>query len=108
MVMIMNGIQQAGPRLSSKTFETGLFGMGYRYPAEPWAIGGGYGPDDYSYMDNMSEIWWSTEQKAPDNDQPGAFVWTYQAKRFKRGEIPADASELFHNGVTTPNGPQVG
>jgi hypothetical protein len=108
MVMLMNGIQQAGPKLSAKSFAQGLEAMGYRYPVEPWAIGGGYGPDDYSYMDNMSEIWFSGAAKAPENDQPGAFVWAYQAKRFKRGQIPTDDSELFRNGVTTPNGPQVG
>lgn len=108
MVMILNGIQAAGPRLSSATFEKGLFGIGYRYPNELWAIGGGYGPNDFSYMDDVSEIWWSGSAIDPVSGGRGAYVWAYDARRFKRGELPADEGELFRRGVVTPNGPNVG
>lgn len=105
MLMMLNGIQEAGPKLTPESFEKGLFKIGYRYPPEPWAIGGGYGPNDYSYMDNVAEIWFSHNAINPENSAPGAYVWTYGAKRFKRGELPADDSQLFAHGVTTPGGP---
>jgi hypothetical protein len=107
MVLMMDGIQEAGPRLTPQTFQDGLFKMGHRYPVEPWAIGGGFGPDDYSYMDNVGEVWFNLNVNNPENSNPGAYVWSYNAKRFKRGELPADDGELFHHGVTTPGGPEV-
>ncbi len=105
MVLIFDAIQEAGPKLTPKAFEDGLFKLGHRFPAEPWAIGGGYGPDDYSYMDNVGEVWFSLTAQNPENSAPGAYVWSYGAKRFKRGELPADDGQLFHHGVTTPGGP---
>ncbi len=108
MLMIMNGIQAAGPKLTPQSFEKGLDGIGYRYPVEPWAIGGGYGPDDYTYMDNVSEIWWSPDSARPEDGSPGAYAFTYAGKRFKRGELPADDGQLFKHGVVSPNAPDVG
>jgi hypothetical protein len=105
LVMMMNGIQEAGPRLSQKSFDEALLRLGHRYPAEPWAIGGGFGPDDYSYMDDINEIWWDPSAVAPNGGWQGAYRYTARAKRFKRGELTTDASELFVNGVTYAGGP---
>lgn len=106
MVLLMDGIQNAGPKLTPRSFEQGLFKMGHRYPPEPWAIGGGFGPDDYSYMDNVGEVWFSFDAPNPSNGSPGAYVWTYGGKRYKRGELPSDGgAQLFRHGVTTPGGP---
>ncbi|MDP1793282.1 MAG: hypothetical protein Q8K63_04005 [Acidimicrobiales bacterium] len=106
MVLLMSAIQNAGPRLTPKTFQEGLYKLGHRFPSEPWAIGGGFGPDDPSYMDNVGEVWFSFNAPNPSNDSPGAYVWTYGARRFKRGELPADAgAQLFRHGVATPGGP---
>ncbi len=104
---MLDGIQEAGPELTPETFQEGLFKMGHRFPAEPWAIGGGFGPDDYSYMDNVGEVWFNLNAVNPENSAPGAYVWSYEAKRFKRGELPADDGQLFQHGVTTPGGPDV-
>ena len=105
MVLMMDGIQEAGPKLTPQSFEQALFKLGHRFPPESWAIGGGFGPDDYSYMDNVGEIWFSHAAINPENSAPGAYVWTFGARRWKRGELPADDSQLFAHGVTTPNGP---
>ena len=105
MLMLVDGIQEAGPNLTPESFQAGLFKMGHRFPVEPWAIGGGFGPGDYSYMDNVGEVWYSLGAQNPENGSPGAYVWSYAAKRFKRGEIPSDDGQLFHHGVTTPGGP---
>ena len=69
--MMMNGIQEAGPKLTQKSFDEALFKLGHRFPPEPWAIGGGYGPDDYSYMDDMSEIWFDENAVAPNGGWAG-------------------------------------
>ena len=106
LVMIMNGIQEAGPRLSQASFDKALTRLGRSFPPEPWAIGGGYAADDYSYMDNMGEIWWSGSAIAPDPEALGAYRWTAKGKRYKRGEITRDASELFKKGVTFIGGPE--
>jgi len=106
MVLMLDGVQEAGPRLTPQTFQDGLFKMGHRFPEEPWAIGGGFGPDDYSYMDNVGEVWFNLNAVNPENSAPGAYVWSYGARRFKRGELPPDDGQLFHHGVTTPGGPE--
>ena len=107
IILMVDAIQQAGPRLDKASFERGLFSLGHRYPVEPWAIGGGYGPGDYSYMDDVSEIWFSRFATNPDNGQPGAYAFTYNAKRFKRGELPAGDDQLFQHGVTSVGGPDI-
>lgn len=109
IVLFADAIQMAGPRLDRVSFEKGLFKLGYRYPSEPWAIGGGYSTGDYSYMDDVGQVWFSRTAINPVNGQPGAYVFTHGAKRFKRGELPADSNEqLFKRGVTTPGGADVG
>lgn len=107
IILFADGIQEAGPRLNRESFVRGLVGLGHRYPVEPWAIGGGFGPEDFSYMDNVGEVWFSRTAINPVTGQPGAYVWSYDAKRFKRGEIPADTSQLFKHGVTSPGGADV-
>jgi hypothetical protein len=108
IILFADGIQQAGPRLNRDSFVRGLYSLGSRYPAEPWAIGGGFGPDDFSYMDDVSEVWFSATAINPSTGQPGAYVFSYGAKRFRRGAIPADDSQLFKHGVTSPGGADVG
>lgn len=103
--LMLDGIQQAGPKLTRESYQQGLYRMGNRYPAEPWAIGGGYSQGDYSYMDDVNEIWFSRSAISPLNDQPGAYVYSFGGKRFKRGELPKDDSQLFKHGVVTPGGP---
>jgi hypothetical protein len=107
IILMADGIQLAGPRLDKQSFEQGLFKLGHRYGQEPWAIGGGFGPGDYSYMDDLAEIWFSRLANNPETGNPGAYVFTNGAKRFKRGELPVDSSQLFQHGVTTVGGPDV-
>ncbi len=105
LMMMMNGIQEAGPKLNQASFDKALINMPRRYPAEPWAIGGGFGPDDYSYMDDINEIWYDPSAVAPNGGYPGAYRYTELGKRYKRGELTTDASELFVHGVTYAGGP---
>ncbi|MBA2607933.1 MAG: hypothetical protein H0U92_03245 [Actinobacteria bacterium] len=104
LVMLMNGIQEAGPKLNQASFDAALSRLGRRYPPEPWAIGGGYGPDDYTYMDNISELWWDPNAAPPEGK--GAYRWTRGGARYKRGEFDGDDSQLFTKGVVNPGGPE--
>ena len=103
MVVLMNMIQEAGPKLSPQTVAAGMNRLGRRYPGNPqWAIGSGFGPDDFSYMDDVGVVWYSNTRIDPEHGGPGAYVWTGGGKRYKRGEILGDNSEMFHSGVTGP------
>ncbi len=103
IVVLMNMIQEAGPKLTPQTVADGMNRLGQRFPSDPkWAIGGGFGPDDFSYMDDVGVVWYSTTRIDPERGGPGAYVWVQGGRRFKRGEIPADNSEMFKSGVTGP------
>jgi hypothetical protein len=101
---LFDGIQIAGPHLDAASFQKALFTIGHRYGQAPWAIGGGYGPDDYSYMDSVGEIWFDSGAVNPENGGPGAFHWTFGGARWKRGEGRTDPSQLFKQGVTAAPG----
>jgi hypothetical protein len=100
MNMMLAGIQLAGAKLSPTSFEAALFQLGHRYGQTPWSIGGGYGPDDYSYMDNVGEVWFDPSALAPENGRPGAYRWTFGGARAKRGQISGDTSQLRVSGIT--------
>lgn len=108
MHMLMAGIQNAGPRLTPETFTRGLRAVGYRFPVDPvWAIGGGFGPGDPTYMDNIVEFWWDATADDPDtaggfNDAPGAYRYVRGGKRYKLGELPREDPLVFSDGVTHP------
>lgn len=102
MNMMMAGIQLAGPKLTPDAFQKALFSLGHRYEQTPWAIGGGYGPDDYSYMDSVGEIWFDAATQNPETGAPGAYRWTSNGKRYRRGQFDGDASGLFVSGVASP------
>ena len=101
MLQIMNGIQLAGPDLNPRSFERGLFSQGYRFYDDPvWAIGGGFGPGDHTYMDNIVEIWWDPTADDPQSDRIGAYRHPRGGKRFRMGEIPTDRTAMFEDGIT--------
>ena len=69
-------------------------------------IGGGFGPDDFSYMDYVGVVWYSNVRASiPKRVPPARNVWTGGGKRYQRGQIPADNSEMFVSGVTGPGQP---
>lgn len=99
LLQILNGISNAGPRLTAKSFADGLFRFGENLRIEKYAIQGGYAPGDYSYVDKMGEVWWDPTATAPGGAQ-GAYRWTGDARRYGLGEIPQGRNgELFVSGV---------
>lgn len=98
---VMNGIQMAGPRLTPETFEQGLFRMGHRPPQPRWAMAGGYGPDDYTYADAVGEIWWDPTASSKYADQPGAYRWVRDGKRYYPGDFEREDPLVFQEGTST-------
>jgi hypothetical protein len=97
---IVNGIQEAGPDLTPETFEKGLYSMSslLREGARPYAVGGGYGPGDHSFVDDFVEMWWDNEAIDPDGGEPGTYRYPQQGKRFRPGELD-DVVRVFSEGV---------
>jgi hypothetical protein len=100
MVLTLNGIQGAGPNLTPASFEKGLYAAQHRYALAPFMAGGGFGPDDYSYIDDVGLTWWSSSAIDPINNSPGAYVWTRGGHRFSRGKLPTGDDEFFSSGST--------
>jgi hypothetical protein len=88
---IMNGIQMAGPNLTPKTFEQGMFKIGHPRPANNWEIGGGWGPGDRAFVDTFAEIWWDGTAVDPSTGNPGgAYRYTDNGRRYGFGEMTRD------------------
>jgi hypothetical protein len=107
MVVLMNMIQEAGPKLTPQTVQEGMWRVGRRFYTTPqWAIGGGFGPGDYSYMDDVGIVWYSNTRIDAETGRPGTYVWINQAKRYQLGQLPANATDsLFKRGVSGPGEP---
>jgi hypothetical protein len=97
---IANGIQEAGPDLTPESFEKGLYAMSsiLRRGSRPYAIGGGYGPGDHSFVDDFVEMWWDGTATDPDGGEPGTYRYPQQGKRFRPGELD-DVVRVFSEGV---------
>jgi hypothetical protein len=96
----MNGIQLAGPTLTPKSFEQGMFKYGHPKPLNNWEIGGGFGPGDRSFVDTYAEIWWDASAIDPSTGNPGgAYRYTNAGKRYAYGEMPRELK------VFTPGDP---
>jgi hypothetical protein len=93
--MISGGIQGAGPKLTPETFWEGLQKIPNRVPEPIWSIGGGFGPNDYTYMDYGSMIWWDPAGKDPNSSSAGAWQFVYFGKRYREGELPTDPVPWF-------------
>jgi hypothetical protein len=99
--MVVNGVQGAGAKLTPESFWDGLQKMPHRPPDPVWSIGGAFGPNDFTYSDFMSMVWWDPEAKDPEEDLPGAYRWLYGGQRFARGQLPTEPAPFFQDGVIT-------
>jgi hypothetical protein len=84
------GIQMAGPSLTPKTFETGMFG----YPGGTGEDGTWkFSPENYTGATDNRVIWWDPSKPSPFNGKPGTYRDT--GKRYKQGEMPKQELEVF-------------
>jgi hypothetical protein len=96
---VANGIQEAGPNLTPESFRDGMYSMPLQEPVGPWAIGGGYGVGDHSFVDDLAEIWWDPNAVDPDGGEPGAWSHTADGRRWGPGELD-DVTRVFREGVS--------
>ena len=100
ILQIANAIQVAGPNLTPTSIRDGLFKVGRRFPAERWAVGGGFGPGDFSYVDDFALMWWDPTATWAFDGSAGAYRFTHGGRRFRLGQVPTDVP-FFEDGVTT-------
>ena len=90
MAQMAIGIQMAGPNLTPKTFEAGM----YAYPGKLGPAGfWGFGPHDMTTADDVREIYWSPTAVSKYNQKQGAYIET-DHKRYKQGEIPGGDPQI--------------
>ena len=93
---LVGGMQMAGPKLTPQTLWEGLLRQPQRRPDPQWSIGGGYSyPDDFTYMDYVSLVWWHHEGKDPNSSSAGAWMHMSGGSRYALGEIPTEPLPWF-------------
>ena len=95
---VLNGIQEAGPNLNAETFASGMYSMPLQQVRAPWAIGGGYGPGDHAFVDDLAEIWWDPACTDPDGGELGCFQHTAGGRRWRPGAMDGEI-RVFREGV---------
>ncbi|HZU72623.1 MAG TPA: hypothetical protein VE990_07605 [Acidimicrobiales bacterium] len=106
LVQMAAGIQAAGPDLTPATLERGLIRNGYKFYSRPaWPAGGGFGPDDPTYIKNAAEIWWNPGATNPVTGDPtGAYEYLDGGARYRLGQLPPGERPYFSQGSTVPAG----
>ena len=103
---IAGGLQGAGPKLTPATFWQGLLKLPHRVPDPIWSIGGGYGPNDYTYMDYGSMIWWDWNGVDPNSSSAGAWQFVHMGKRYAVGELPTEPVPWFDRSQSMTSPPK--
>ncbi len=76
------GVQMAGPNLTPETFERGMFDYPEHYgPAGLW----GFGPSDYTPMDDYHEMFWDANAVSSYNGKLGAWRDPNPGRRYRHG-----------------------
>ena len=76
------GVQLAGPNLTPANFEKGMFTYhNHLGPAGLW----GFGPGDYTPMDDYHEIYWDPNKISNFNSKPGSWSDPEPGKRYHHG-----------------------
>jgi hypothetical protein len=77
MDMLAIGIQMAGPDLTPKSFQQGMFNFPAKQgPAGLW----GWGPSQYTVPNDVREICWDPNATSPGNGKRGAYIGTSHAR----------------------------
>ena len=87
LYMVAIGVQLAGPNLTPETFEQGMFSYPERLgPAGLW----GFGPQDYTPMDDYHEIYWDADDLRPTTASRAPGSTPTPGKRYRHGadEMP--------------------
>jgi hypothetical protein len=94
--MIGELLLAAGPNLTPANLEAGAFRVP---PIAPGGNGNEYtnqrslGSGDYTWNDNLREVFWSNSKKSEENDRPGAYV-SLNAGRWFADQFPSGLISL--------------
>jgi hypothetical protein len=88
--MMATGLQMAGPNLTPLTFERGLLTMpadgGWEGHHRPdwgyWKLG----QNDYTWLSDTREVYWSATSVSPVDGQQGAWIGVNGGKRYQLGQ----------------------
>lgn len=82
LYLLAIGIQGAGPKLTPETFEQGMFDYPEHLgPAGLW----GFGPQDYTPMDDYHEFYWDADGVSTYNGKPGTWRDPNPGGRYRHG-----------------------
>ncbi len=82
LYLLVIGIQGAGPKLTPATFEKGMFDYPEHLgPAGLW----GFGPQDYTPMDDYHEFYWDADGVSTYNGKTGTWRDPTPGKRYRHG-----------------------
>jgi hypothetical protein len=88
LYLLAIGLQGAGPHLTPETFERGMFDYPEHLgPAGLW----GFGPHDYTPMDDYHEFYWDADGVSTYNGKTGTWKDPHPGKRYRHGadQLPA-------------------
>jgi hypothetical protein len=82
LYLLVIGLQGAGPNLTPATFEKGMFDYPEHLgPAGLW----GFGPQDYTPMDDYHEFYWDADGVSTYNGKTGTWRDPTPGKRYRHG-----------------------
>jgi hypothetical protein len=90
VLLLAIGLQMAGPDLTAGTFEAGLVAWpGGDGQAGHWQLG----PDDYTPVTDLRELWWDPTAVSPVNGEQGSYVDA--GERWTPESIPGGDPEVL-------------
>ncbi len=101
--LLMIGLHMAGPNLTPKTFEAGMFaypvtgGTAFS-PQMSFGNRGIHADTDYLAVDDMVEIWWDAEAEGIDEQGTqgtGMMRYADNGRRYLPGEMPSEPPHAF-------------
>ncbi|HVE91188.1 MAG TPA: hypothetical protein VNE62_02655 [Actinomycetota bacterium] len=96
-MMLASMAQFAGPNLTPETLEQGAFRLGVIDPGgkkDPKLSQRSFKPGDYTWVDNLREVYWSTEKTSAFNGEKGRYITLNGGRWFSLGEYPKGQIEL--------------
>lgn len=105
LLLLASGIQMAGPNLTPTTFAEGLAKTRFPNPgagaAPYWQAHVGFGPNDYTMVDDVTAVWW--DDTAPSYrglNARGGWCYVNRGARFSKPRWPSDIDDRFFQSGT--------
>jgi hypothetical protein len=90
--LLGTALQMAGPNLNPLTFEKGVLGMqtdgGWTSVGKPDVGFWKFGANDYTWLSDVREVYWSRTAISPVDGQQGAYVGVNSGRRYLTGQWP--------------------